>query len=114
MSHSILLLFVLVLKDGGNIIIHETQGKKLCDWSVFSFVLSLIYLLTAKNEVINRFDETDNILYSNSYSITYTSITIFGLTIIHHLGISDPLLSIIKYSVVILWIAFLNLMVRTI
>lgn len=103
-SHGLLLAVVLFTKLGRDLV-HESQGKRLCDWSAFSLVLALIFLLTPLNTI-------ENPIVENSRDISFATLSLLGVAIFQHLGISEPVLSLTLYSVVILWIIFLSYVVR--
>lgn len=99
MSHGVLLIMVLFTKLGRNLI-HESQGKRLCDWSAFSLVLALIFLLEPFNTVST--DELDD-----TRSAMFTTLALLGIALFQHLGISEPILTITLCAVIVLWVTFL-------
>lgn len=99
-SHALLLATVLFTKIGRSIV-HESQGKRLCDWSAFSLVLALIFLLVP-------LDTIDDGMLNDSRDITFTSLSLFGVALFQHLGVSEPVLSLTTFCVGTLWIIFLS------
>lgn len=102
-SHALLLATVLLTKVGRNIV-HESQGKRLCDWSAFSLVLALIYHLVPLNDV-------GNTALTSSRDMSFTSLSLLGIALFQHLGVSEPVLSATILCVMVLWVIFLSCVV---
>jgi len=100
MSHALLVVTVIFTNVGRNLV-HESQGKRLCDWSAFSLVLALIFLLQPLNTI-------DNKELNDTRSITFSTLSLLGIALFQHLGISEPNLTITLSSIIILWVVFLS------
>mgnify|MGYP000566024748 CR=1 FL=1 len=105
-SHGLLLAIVLFTRVG-RYIVHESQGKRLCDWSAFSLILALIFLLVPLNDMKNNHLET-------SRDVCFSTLSLFGIALFQHLGVSEPILSITIACVFSLWIVFLSFVVSII
>lgn len=106
MSHSLLLAIVMFTRMGRSIV-HESQGKRLCDWSAFSLILVLIYHLVP-------LDTIEQHELSQSRDLCFSTLSLMGIALFQHLGVAEPILSITNLSVMILWIIFLCCVVRII
>lgn len=100
MSHAVLLLTVLFTNLGRNLV-HESQGKRLCDWSAFSLILALIFLLQPLNTI-------DSKSLNETRSASFSTLALLGIALFQHLGISEPILTISMVSIIILWVIFLS------
>ena len=105
LSHCILLVTVLGTKVGRNLI-HESQGKRLCDWSAFSLLLALAFLLVPLNDIK---DQTTR----DSRNVSFVTLGLFGIALYQHLGIAEPLLSLTLYAIFIAWIVYLSAVVSS-
>jgi hypothetical protein len=104
-SHALLLAGVLLTKMGRNIV-HESQGKRLCDWSAFSLVLALVYHVVPTNGI-------ENTELAASRDTSFTSLSLLGIALFQHLGVSEPVLSVTILCVAVLWIIYLSCVVST-
>lgn len=102
-SHALLLLTVLFTNVGRNLV-HESQGKRLCDWSAFSLVLALVFLLQPLAKIEEK-------ALNDTRSATFSTVALLGLALFQHLGISEPILTITMCSIIVLWIVFLSFQV---
>jgi len=103
-SHAALLLTVLFTNVGRNLV-HESQGKRLCDWSAFSLVLALIFLLQPVTTI-------DNKALNDTRSVTFSTVALLGMALFQHLGTSEPTLTMTMFAIFLLWIIFLSYQVR--
>jgi hypothetical protein len=98
-THAIFAGFVLFTQFGRKFI-NESQGRRICEWCAISLVIALIFLIVP----MNRFNEGDK---ANNRNFTFVLVSVLGIAIFQHLGISNPLLSITTYSILILWVVLL-------
>lgn len=68
-------------------------------------MLALIYHLVPLNTIDSREMGT-------SRDVSFTSLSLLGVALFQHLGVSEPVLSLTILCVFILWIIFLSCVVR--
>lgn len=101
--HGAAFIFVFSFEYGKSLL-HQNKGKRLCEWSAFSLV-SVAYCL-----VLLHRDETRHNIF-NSSTICFPMTSAVSLLVLHHIGIPEPIIILIKISILFMWVYFLSISV---
>lgn len=99
------LCVLLLFFNGFNqlLIVNQSRTKRFCEWSCYSSITvcyCFVFLILDKKD-----EDSEPYL---SVSVVFPIVSSCSMLIVHHLGLTQPLLILIKFMFIIVWIFFLT------
>lgn len=91
------LVLVVLLTSWGRKAIHESQGRRFCEWSSFSLLVCLLFI-----EFLCIIDDNGPLSDVDKISF-FVVLPVVGISLFHHVGLKQSRAWIFFFLILILW-----------